>query len=161
MRTKITLTYCGMTGEGPTVREAKQDAARKIEAALELNYTPSVFAWKGRTALVWNTPTGVCSAYVADNGIGTSGVCMHGLGTSIEAACISVRMSLAQAGADITSDEIPAILGKDKGAITHFQGWLGFQRAYRQAQADGLCEVDAHRFACEQAGAFAPKGGQQ
>ena len=28
--TKMSLTYCGMQGEGPTVKEAKQDAARKL-----------------------------------------------------------------------------------------------------------------------------------
>lgn len=41
--TTITLTYCGMNGQGPTVKEAKQDAARKIESLLsELDDSPII-----------------------------------------------------------------------------------------------------------------------
>jgi len=40
MSTKITLTYCGMEGCGRTAKEAKQEAARRIEAALAGDYTP-------------------------------------------------------------------------------------------------------------------------
>jgi hypothetical protein len=35
MATRISLTYFGMSGEGATVREAKADAGRKLEALVK------------------------------------------------------------------------------------------------------------------------------
>jgi len=43
MSTKINLTYFGMDGQGATVKEAKQDAGRKIEAALSGYHFPNLY----------------------------------------------------------------------------------------------------------------------
>ena len=42
MSTKINLTYYGMEGSGATVKEAKLDAGRKIEAALSGYHFPTI-----------------------------------------------------------------------------------------------------------------------
>jgi flavin-binding protein dodecin len=44
MAKQINLTYCGMDGSGPTVREAKLDATRKIEKAIASRYSCAVIA---------------------------------------------------------------------------------------------------------------------
>lgn len=42
MSKQIHLTYCGMDGSGPTVKEAKLDATRKIESAIRDQYRMGV-----------------------------------------------------------------------------------------------------------------------
>ena len=50
---RIRLDYCGMEGEGETVAKAKQDAGRKIEAALKAADEPvEIVAVRGYAALV-------------------------------------------------------------------------------------------------------------
>lgn len=55
--TKINLEYFGMPGSGATVKEAKLDAGRKIEAALKDTYMPTIIHWRGRTAIVYRDAT--------------------------------------------------------------------------------------------------------
>lgn len=150
--TKIQLTYCGMRGEGGTVKEAKADAARKIEAVLEMDYEPRLLSYGGKTGLVWQTPSGVCSAYVGEDGK-TSGVCFHGSNGTFDDACESMRLNLAQCGAEVWSDVVPAILGKSDKLRRDYVSWLGFQRAYQSAEGN---DVAKHRWACEHGGEFVP-----
>lgn len=58
MSTKITLTYFGFHGEGATVKEAKLDAGRKIEALHEGYWTPAIVEWRGHAAIVYRTLDG-------------------------------------------------------------------------------------------------------
>src|SRR6478609_1422907 len=58
MATKINMEYCGMPGAGATVREAKQDAARKIESALSGTYTPRLIRHGDYSAFIWREPMG-------------------------------------------------------------------------------------------------------
>ena len=58
MTTTIKIEYFGMPGEGPTVKEAKLDAGRKIEAALNGSYAPTFLTFGEYNALVWREPTG-------------------------------------------------------------------------------------------------------
>ena len=53
---KITLDYYGMTGTGATVKEAKLDAGRQIEQALNGDYTPSLIHWRQYTVLMAREP---------------------------------------------------------------------------------------------------------
>lgn len=150
----ITLDYYGMTGQGRTVTEAKQDAGRKITEALSGDYTPRVYSFGGNTWAVWRTPRGIVSGRVLPDGK-FGGTCLHGRDT-FEEACYTTRFHLAQLGCDITSDEIPSILPGDEKSIREFSWWLGFQRAYRHAKAGGKNDMDSHYFAGENARNFAP-----
>jgi len=49
-----------MQGEGQTVKLAKQDAARKIEAVLDGYYTPYMLRQGDVIGLVWREPSGYC-----------------------------------------------------------------------------------------------------
>jgi hypothetical protein len=143
--TKISLTYCGMFGTGPTVKEAKQDAARKIETFLQSDFTPVILRWKNRTGIVWITPCGVSSSLFDESGKIT-GECSHGTSATMASVTRLMRGNLARLEADATSDEIPAILGNDKELVADFVSWLGFQRAYTHAA--GLQMADPHAYAC-------------
>lgn len=56
MSTKISLTYCGMPGDGRTVTDAKKDAARKIEKALDGHYTPTMMRAGDLIGFIWREP---------------------------------------------------------------------------------------------------------
>lgn len=154
---KITLSYCGMAGEGPTVKEAKQDAARKIEAVLSACYQPRIVIWGDKLALIWNTPQGVVSAYV-ENKVGAKiqGTCHHCRGTDMNKAEQSAKLNLAMNCADIESDSIPEVIADNPNSIASFLSWIGFQRAYRQAVKDGLDNHGAHAWACHNSIRFTP-----
>lgn len=159
----IHLTYCGMAGNGPTVREAKADAARKIEAVLSASYTPRLFHWRGVTALVWQTPHGVESRILPlpETPIPAHGEYLYGGSSNHDftQVCEAMRYNLAQIGADIESDELPAIIA-ELPSFRHrdYFSWLGFQRAYRHAKANDYGQTDSswHRWACEHEGDFNP-----
>jgi len=53
---QITIEYYGMTGQGATVKEAKQDAGRRISEALDGDYTPLLVTWRGTTAVMSRSP---------------------------------------------------------------------------------------------------------
>lgn len=54
--TTIHLDYFGMPGSGPTVKEAKLDAGRKIEAALEGCYAPLLLNFRGMLLVISRNP---------------------------------------------------------------------------------------------------------
>ena len=146
-----------MAGEGRTVKEAKQDAARKIEAFLALNHQPKTVSWNGTTFIAWNTPQGIVSSYLHADSIGLSGTCHHA-SADMDKVLQDARLNLAQNSADVSSDIIPEIIRNDVYAVTEFVSWLGFQRAYRNARdTQGLPEANCHEWACHNAQTFAPR----
>src|SRR4051812_42854277 len=58
MRKIIHLEYCGMDGSGPTVKEAKQDATRKIEALLKETWKPIYIVCRNVSGVLWRDPHG-------------------------------------------------------------------------------------------------------
>ena len=151
----IALEYYGMRGEGPTVREAKADAGRKLQAAMTANYTPRIVAWGKTLILVWQTPHGVVSGHVRDGRI--SGTCWHGTHDDLDEVEEQMRYSAAQLEADVESDEWPGIL--PKGRRREFASWVGFQRAWRHASEhlDQLKDYERHVWACEHGREFVPE----
>lgn len=153
--TKIQLTYCGMAGEGPTVKEAKQDAARKIEAVLALDYEPKIIMAGNMIGACWNTPHGVVSGYVYKGRI--SGTCHHGSQATLADACEQMKLNIAQNIADVESDAIPEIIAQNRESVRDYRSWLGFQRAYRDARKQGVPEAECHTFACNHTHQYTPQ----
>lgn len=56
MSAKVRITYYGMYGEGATMKEAKLDAGRKIEQAMEGSYDPFAVTWRGIVAVLARSP---------------------------------------------------------------------------------------------------------
>src|ERR1035441_9311398 len=152
MSTRIQIEYCGMSGAGATVKEAKQDAARKIEAALSNDYTPLVLVHGGNIVVIWDTPNnGLNSSYLHDGKL--SGVCMHPSNETITGATDSHRLGLAQLAANVESNEVPSIISGDKRLVREYASWLGFQRAYRKGNGNDCAK---HQWASEHGREFQP-----
>ena len=54
----VTIDYFGFSGSGPTVKEAKQDAGRKIQALHADTWTPVIREWRGFAILVYRNLNG-------------------------------------------------------------------------------------------------------
>lgn len=112
-RTKITLEYCGMTGEGETVAKAKQDAARKIEHALALDYTPRLITCGRYAYTLTQSPIGgVTAAMIVDDGQVRSGwsLCYCQYNQPMADVAESMAMHMATMSADAPGER-PEITG--------------------------------------------------
>jgi len=151
MKTLHHITYCGMDAHGPTVKDARQAAAIKIEAALKADYEPRVLSHGGHQAIIWNTPFGVRSAMIHD-GDRIGGWCLESRG--FEAVVHSKRAHLAQLALDPehdTTDELPGILKPCPGPIQRdYITWRAWQRAFKDAP-DSLTNVEKHQWASDHA----------
>ena len=147
--TTINLTYCGMNGSGPTVKEAKQDAARKIEAVLDGSYDPVVARLNGITGIAFRTPDGWKYTIVwadAKDGVNKN-VCTITGGDGRHEVLKHLLRHMDDNSSDPTV--VAAFLGDDKAGFSDWQGKQRFYAAYKAAREQGMNETDAHRYACE------------
>jgi len=142
----VRLTYCGMDGEGPTVREAKQDATRKIEAYLKADTTPIVVSYAGVTRIAWRAPEGWRSGYTHDGKGLNGGTCFEG-SADREAVERRSRLAVAQAAADLDGDDASAIVLHD-GDKRELASYLDWQRRHRAWMRAGATSNEAHARAC-------------
>jgi hypothetical protein len=153
MSTKITLEYFGFEGSGATVKEAKQDAGRKIEALHSGSWTPVLVTWRGHTALLTRDTHGWTKRFLQHDGdplkIG-QGSEHFGSGSNFTDALHSTQRHIVQLGwqfgdpIDIFPDWFTDEAGR-KEAISYRQ----WQLRYKQNKADGLSDNEAHQKATE------------
>jgi hypothetical protein len=166
MATKIQLTYCGMAGEGATVKEAKQDAARKIEALLSGDWQPIAFESRGWAIILHRSPDGWHPAIISDQ----SGKVRPDL---FRGSCSGIRdkkEAIAQAIANLAqlswdgAEVLPPCIASygfrispeaRRALVDDFRRWRGFQLAYKQAAKNGMQDCEAHQWACHHATDFA------
>lgn len=146
---KITLEYYGVEGAGRTVKDARADAGRKIQAMLAGSYTPHVVSYRAYAVLVFREPTsGWATMIIADeDGVRFSeGGSCHGYEDQFE-AMKAARMHVAQLGwAKADGLAAPALLPEREGA--EFISWARFQLKYSELKASGLTETECHQQAC-------------
>jgi hypothetical protein len=144
----VRITYFGMDGAGSTVTEAKKDAGRKIEAALDGSYAPSIIDHRGYSVLVYREPMGWCDKLIR---------CPEGMRTgrqyasanhatekdALRAACRHV----AQLGWTEADGQEPPVFLTDRADIAEYKAWTRFQLRYQAARRAGLEGNDAHSFA--------------
>lgn len=159
--TQIRVEYCGMPGTGRTVREAKQDAARKIEAALDGTYQPMVLSYRGLTAVVWRVAKhgwvyGFLHELEASHFERCEPTCYPGAGeaepTTALLACVNHMVSITRQEGEIDSplfDALPPDMAAEARRTLALQApWQDeFQRRYREAIAKGMSDNDAHAYA--------------
>lgn len=152
MATQINLTYCGMGGTGKTVKEAKQDAARKIEAVLDGNYFPRILSYRDISILVYRTPQGWHTTIIRDDGKMMEGLLtsssMHE--TASEATSVA-QVQLAQLGWKRDDGyTMPDFLTDAQKRDMH--SMITFWMRYQDARKAGMGEDDAHSYALKNPG---------
>lgn len=152
MATQINLTYCGMGGAGKTVKEAKQDAARKIEAVLDGHYFPRIITYRGNSILVYRTPQAWHTTIIVDDGEPRQGVltssCMYE--TESEAAS-AAQLQVAQLGWKRQDGyTMPDFLTDKQKREMHTM--ITFWMRYQDAKAAGMNDHDAHDYAWKNPG---------
>lgn len=130
----ITVDYCGVSGTGKNVTEAKKDATRRIEKALSGSYSPRMLTAGPYAVLIYRDPDGWRSVFCHDEqGFRESiigGTCYD----SLRDAEKSVRHHLAALMADctkvFTAEDVDPVCtdSRDRHEIARDQH---FQRAYR------------------------------
>ena len=144
---QITLQYYGVTGTGKTVKEAKQDAGRKIEKIVQGDYTLRVVRTKRHTAVIWNTPDGWVSRIITGpetqdiNRVWPSAHHPEG----VEEAMDRVSFHLCQLEWKPCDTE-PA-LELPPAFKAEWDSWVVFQRRYAEARKKGMNDTEAHFYA--------------
>ena len=151
----VTINYCGMEGTGRNVTDAKQDAARKIMAALSGSYNPAVLECRGWTILLWRTPDAWYSRIIQQKGEPvTNSPSTNWEGDDREEAIRSARAHLAQLawrhadGLAVPRTDEDVEIALDQRQRGEFLSWAGFQLAYRAARERGMSDTEAHQWAC-------------
>jgi hypothetical protein len=117
-------------GKARSKEEALQNLLAIVRKASQISYQPVILLYKGKMAVVWQTPWGVMSAYPDETGR----ICGIASGSkTIEEEVKSCRLNIAQITSDINSNELPAILKGHDDLINKYKEWLGWQRAFRAA----------------------------
>lgn len=148
---KITIEYLGVQGEGKSIKEAKTDAARKLQELAKRDPTPYIVAFRGEAIIIWHNGEGYVSRMLS--GVGDCKGSPLSWGTShsnlipIEDILSECRQHLAQICWDGTEDMSPLLIEKQEQA--NFTQWVRFQRAYKDAREKGLPDAECHKYACE------------
>jgi len=146
MATKIQLTYCGMAGEGATVKLAKQDAARKIEAVLDGYYSPHMLRQGDLMGLVWREPSGYCYKIIwADTKSGSIFGNTSGRDSDQKETLRACARHMAQASGSIAGLE-QYLTDADKREHTEYLAW---HERYKAAKTAGYTDVQAHEIATQ------------
>ena len=145
MSTNITLTYFGMEGHGKTVKEAKLDAGRKIEALFDGSWTPFLLQAEAETILCWREVLGGWHyGFVREGQI--HGSTWHATKEECER---SARSHLGQIATDwrtcMKVDDVHGVV-KDERDRREILSNCEWQRAYHRATAAGLDDNNARLF---------------
>lgn len=147
MSTTINLTYCGMEGNGATVKLAKQDAARKIETALDGHYTPVAICHAGRIAIVARHPkTGWGYRFLhCEEGKPIQSLYMNSSADGSEDGAINAAIyHLAQQAGHYRGLE-PRLTAAEMRDLDGYNRW---QADYARLRSEGKTDVEAHQLAC-------------
>lgn len=152
MKTKKKYASRGvLTGEGTTVKDAKENLNAKIDAALEGSYSPILLAYKGYQAVVHRCPVGWSYSLIkVGEGVTETG-CTVFVGDKKE-TINAAAFHIIQNGCDINAIHSEADLPDwltDKSRRNDLVSWCRWQRAAAHAKETGVPENDIHGWACE------------
>lgn len=150
MSTRISLTYYGVDGAGRTVTEAKRDAGRRIEKIVAHLY-PAIFSYRGHSVVIYRTTDGYSYSLIhpeSSGAIHSSSSCGDDRHESM-ACAISHLLSITRREGEMDVPEWAASYLDVRSLHSEWACSDAFQRAYRAAEASGLADHNAHRWACE------------
>jgi len=139
---KIVNVY-GVAGEGATLRQAKEDAGRRIEAALSGNYTPKVIFGREHYAIICREPFGGWQRQVARIGTEVRG-CVSGGYTTRQQAEDEARYDIAQREWLPDGDDDFSYIVEDTPSLLRLARWAYWQRDYLRLIKKGLTPGEAH-----------------
>ena len=158
---RVYVNLYGMDGYGSTKTEAKHDAERQIEKALDGTYAPLVFRFPaGYIGIVSRTAPYLQAynweyCYMNPNETQLPAVpCTHGGYETKEAAERALRTHIAQNLIFVTEENGLDVLTNERDRQDH-QEYVTWQLRYKEYRTQGYSDTDAHRLACESR-AFCP-----
>ena len=138
----VTVKYYGVDGTGRTVKEAKVDAGRKIEAAFDRNYNPEIVKIGDEIGLLWATPFSYCYRIITD----TKGILF---GSFREGEREGVKQEMRNHLLQLSWKPEYGLNHPDasKDELRDLQSWFEFQLRYKAAKSKGMSDNDAHDYA--------------
>lgn len=147
MSQQVHITYYGMDGSGRNLTAAKQDAGRKIEAALTGNYNPELLSCRGMSILVFRQPSGWDHVITALSNNPREGTLYAGGNyPTRQDAVNAAKNHLAQLAWECEDGVNPPI-ELDRNETREFKTWATFQLRYQNGLSNGLSKDDAHAYA--------------
>ena len=157
MANSVRVTYYGMEGEGRTVKEAREDAGRKVERALSGDYTPVILRLGNIMFLVHRSPQyGWCYTPHIEDKEGALFTTMQE--ASKEEAIRRAKVHMAHnAIGTLPEDEILAYVDKkDRSEMKRYYDWQMCCRAWMATGADSeTCRNHADRLEWPETAAIA------
>lgn len=139
----ITIEYLGVDGRGKSVKSAKEDAVRQIQAILkDIETGPKIIALGTLTAVIARTKHGWQYQFIDSIG------CPHSGYQTAELAEKRARLHAAQSLFGQT--EVSHIdLIKDEHDKIFYLDWVGWQHRYQEIRFKGYSDTEAHRLASD------------
>ena len=161
-RTKrVYVNVLGMDGYGSTKTEAKHDAERQIERALDGSYTPCVFRFPaGYIGIVSRTAPYLQAhsweyCYLNSDETQLPAVpCTHDGYETKEATERALRLHIAKNLIFVTEENGLEVLVDETERHQH-KAYIAWQLRYKEYRTQGYSDPDAYRLACESR-AFCP-----
>ena len=158
---RVYINVLGIDGYGATKAEARRDAERQIEKAMDGPYAPLVFRFPvGYIGIVSRTAPyrqaqqwEYCSLYPDETQL-RAFTCTHGGYETRDAAERALRTHIAQNLLFVTEENGLEVL-TDEGDKLRHKDYITWQLRYKAYRAQGYSDTDAHRLACESR-AFCP-----
>jgi len=138
----IKVEYCGMEGQGATVREAKQDAQRKAEQFIKDSENgPYVLQTDGHAIIVYRHFHAWAYRIIGPKFGNCESLCHYNKEHVIRRAKYHLAQALSSVG-DVRTDVCDA---KDQGELIDYFKW---QQRYQDFKAKGFNDSECHRLAC-------------
>lgn len=144
----VTVQYYGVHGTGATVKEARANAGRKVQAAMERHYSPTLVKWCGMLGIVLATPEGWTYTIVWPDTTDGTNSCPCIQGARDDRAEVLRRMKRHMADNCTDAVTVRAFLIADDTGFVDWQCKQRFVAAYKAARSQGMDEGAAHQYAC-------------
>lgn len=154
-RNLMAVEVAGMQGVGLTKTEAKANAMARLTEAMQGSYAPRMLSFPCQiTAVIYRTPTSY--GYILTSTEPMHRMRMHETDcVSAEHAEKACRVQAAQWLEGRVEDDGMSVIHDERDQSSHAR-YIGFQRAYRFYQAQGMSDQACHWHACQHALEFVP-----
>ena len=138
----VKVEYFGIEGQGPTLKEAKADAARQVQAILkDIEVGPKIIPLGTLTAVIARTKHGWQYQFI-------DSTCSSSSYQTAAEAENHARLHAAQNLFGQTGVSYIDLI-KDEHDKVFYLDWVGWQRRYQEIRFKGYSDTEAHRLASD------------